>query len=268
MDRPGDDADPSEIARWMEQDFAESIAEGFKETLDDKNTAEAKKLLISAVQEVKKKENIEKKLDELKQKGQKWWKRDDIIWFEIVLSLATLRGSYGSQIVVDDDGEIDEHRYGSVSFRTLQQVDPDHRTTYLESRLYGNVAMHPTKAEALVTNFEMIEEQYGNPRSAKEAFKRADGPEAKIEFLKNFHWIGDKYARNIPMDLYHEDFRQFIAIDTRIDGILEEIGYRPEGRDYDAKEQFLQSVAAELDMEPWELDRTLYHFKAEILAQL
>jgi len=211
---------------------------------------------------------VTKKLQELKQKGRRWWKRDDIIWFEIVLSLSTLRGSYGSQIVVDDEGRIDEHRYGSVAFRTLEQVDPDHRYSYLESRLYGNVAMHPTKAEAMVSNFQRVKESYGGPQGVKKAFKQKDGVQAKMEFLKQFDWIGEKYARNIPMDLYLEDFREFIAIDTRIEGILRECGYPFENRGYDNHEQFLQAIAAELGLEPWELDRTLYNFEDEILAAM
>ncbi|WP_121823231.1 hypothetical protein [Halostella salina] len=124
--------------------------------------------------------------------------------------------------------------------------------------------MHPTKAEAMVSNFELIKESYGDPKGVKEAFKQRDGVEAKMEFLKQFDWIGDKYARNIPMDLYLEDFREFIAIDSRIEGILRESGYPFEKRDYDNHEQFLQAIAAELGLEPWELDRTLYNFDDEI----
>ncbi|WP_205596866.1 hypothetical protein [Halostella salina] len=60
--------------------------------------------LTNAVDEVLTEYPVKDKLQELKEKGRRWWKRDDIIWFEIVLSLSTLRGSYGSQIVVDDDG--------------------------------------------------------------------------------------------------------------------------------------------------------------------
>jgi hypothetical protein len=224
--------------------------------------------LTDAIDEVLTEHPVEEKLQALKEKGERWWDRDDIIWFEIVLSLSTLRGSYGSQIVVDDDGQIDEHRYGSVAFRTLDQVDPDYRDSYLESRLYGNVAMHPTKAEAIVNNFERIKDSYGDPRGAKEAFKQKNGVQAKMEFLKQFDWIGEKYARNIPMDLYLEEFREFIAIDSRIEGILQESGYPFEDRDYDDHEQFLQAIAAELSLEPWELDRTLYNFEDEIHSAL
>jgi hypothetical protein len=217
--------------------------------------------LVEAVQTVLTEEPVDETLRELKQKGQRRWERDDVIWFEIILSHATLRGSYGSQIATDDDGTVDEQKYGTVAFQTLQQIDPDHRNEYLEARLYGNVAMHPTKAEAIERNFELIRDEYGTPLDAKEAFERRETTEEKMAFLKQFHWIGEKYARNIPMDLYLEPFRDRIAVDSRIKGILEAIDYPLEDREYEDHETFLQSTAADLGLEPWELDRTLYNFE-------
>jgi hypothetical protein len=223
--------------------------------------------LVEALQKVLSEHPVEETLSELKEKGQRRWERSDVIWFEIVLSLSTLRGSYGSQLVMTN-GQIDEHRYGSVAFRTLEQVDPDHRNKYLEARLYGNVPMHPTKAEALERNFELIKENYDDPEGAKEEFEQKSGVEEKINFLKQFELIGDKYARNIPMDLYLEESRDFIAIDSRIKNLLKDLGYPLDKRQYEANEQFLRTVAGELGIEPWELDRTLYNFRDEIEAIL
>ncbi|QGN07930.1 hypothetical protein Hrd1104_11925 [Halorhabdus sp. CBA1104] len=235
---------------------------------DQERVEVARKTLTDAVAAVRAEHPVEETLQELRDQGQRWWERDDVIWFEIVLSLSTLRGSYGSQIVVDDDGEIDEHLYGSVAFDTLAQIDEDHRNQYLEARLYGNVAMHPTKAEALESNFELIENEYGDPKRAKEAFIEADGIEEKLEFLKQFSWIGQKYARNIPMDLYLEEFRDFIAIDTRIEGLLEKAEYPLESRTYDEHEAFLQEVAQDLGVNSWALDRILYNYNEEIDSAL
>lgn len=125
---------------WVHDD------EGNRYHRDKWRVYRAKWILSEAVRAVLTEQPVEETLQELREKGKQWWERDDIIWFEIVLSLSTLQGSYGSQIVVNDDGQIDEHRYGSVAFGTLEQVDPDHRNTYLESRLYGNVAMHPDES--------------------------------------------------------------------------------------------------------------------------
>jgi hypothetical protein len=35
MDRPDDDADASEIAQWIEEDFGEALAEGVKAALEE-----------------------------------------------------------------------------------------------------------------------------------------------------------------------------------------------------------------------------------------
>jgi hypothetical protein len=41
MDRPDDDADASEIAQWMEEDFGEALAEGVKEALEESSEDDA-----------------------------------------------------------------------------------------------------------------------------------------------------------------------------------------------------------------------------------
>lgn len=35
MERPDEDADPDEIAAWMEADFGEALAEGIKDAVRD-----------------------------------------------------------------------------------------------------------------------------------------------------------------------------------------------------------------------------------------
>lgn len=40
VDRPDDDASAAEIARWMEEDFWESVAEGVEEAAEDNDSEE------------------------------------------------------------------------------------------------------------------------------------------------------------------------------------------------------------------------------------
>jgi len=35
VDRPGEDASPEEIARWMEEDFGEALAEGIGNAVEE-----------------------------------------------------------------------------------------------------------------------------------------------------------------------------------------------------------------------------------------
>ena len=54
------------------------------------------------------------------------------------------------------------------------------------------------------------------PGAAKEQLLAQQGRDAKIAFLRSSPGIGNKHARNIMMDVYHEDFRDSIAVDARI----------------------------------------------------
>lgn len=40
VDRPDEDASAAEIARWMEEDFGEALAEGVEEAVEEKQTDE------------------------------------------------------------------------------------------------------------------------------------------------------------------------------------------------------------------------------------
>jgi len=40
VDRPDEDASPAEIARWMEEDFWESVAEGIEQAVEHDDSDE------------------------------------------------------------------------------------------------------------------------------------------------------------------------------------------------------------------------------------
>ncbi len=58
---------------------------------------------------------------------------------------------------------------------------------------------------------------------------------------------------------YDRDFRDAIAVDERIKGVTEELGFTFRG--YAEHEGFYCQVAAESNLEPWEVDRLLYWFR-------
>jgi thermostable 8-oxoguanine DNA glycosylase len=253
----------------MEEDFGRALAEGAEQALSESTMTEAKKSLVAAVESVQRNEDVETKLFNLKQQGQERWERDDVIWFEIVLSLATLGKSEGSQLIFDEQDNLVNERYERVSFESIAQMDQETRASELrEILLSADVRFHNKKSEALVKNFEFIKQEYGDPKGAKSAFEDQEGVDEKIAFLKQFSQIGPKYARNIGMDLYLPDFRYFIAVDSRIENIMGDAGFPYEDKSYEEQEAFLRSVAEELGCEPWELDRILYHFETEVRAQL
>jgi hypothetical protein len=65
-------------------------------------------------------------------------------------------------------------------------------------------------------------------------------------------------------DVYHEDFRNSIAIDARIKAVSETLGLS--FSTYVEHEDFYLSVAKAAGLNGWELDRLIFNFKAEFLA--
>ncbi|APE95692.1 hypothetical protein [Halodesulfurarchaeum formicicum] len=225
--------------------------------------------LTKAIQNVRDKEDVQKTLSDLKETGQHRWKRDDAMWFELVLSLATQGSSRGAQLVIDENDNIVQERYEQVSFETIDQMSPENRHEKIKPVLLdANVSYHNKKTEALIENFGLVKQDHGDPKGLKEEYRQKDSANEKIKFLKKFKLIGPKYARNIGMDLYHPDFRNYIAIDSRIKNIFEMIGFDYEGYSYEEQEEFLKSIADDLEIEPWELDRILYNYENEIKAEL
>jgi hypothetical protein len=83
-----------------------------------------------------------------------------------------------------------------------------------------------------------------------------------------FDGLGDKYARNIMMDVYDARFRNDrFAIDSRIAGLLPHLGYTG-GKGYEEQENFLAGLARAARMEGWELDRLLYNEAGMIVGGL
>jgi endonuclease III len=111
------------------------------------------------------------------------------------------------------------------------------------------------KAGWLVENFDRVT-QLGGPELAKAELMKCKGCDEKIQFWRDFRGIGEKYARNIMMDVYHPDFRNTIAVDARIKRISRKLGLT--FPNYKEEEWFYLAAAKRAGIEGWELDRMLY----------
>lgn len=224
----------------------------------DKDTAQ--QVLTDAVQTVLEETDADERVAELKQTAQQRRERPDMLWFELILSMSTWQGSGGSDLATE------EKYYSQVTYNNLLQMDEDERIQHLEEVLLNaGVNMHEKKSRYISTHVNQIESLSGL-ESAQQGFEDRDGKEAKMDFLREFKGIGDKYARNIGMDMFHPDFQDTIALDTRIRGISDELSV--EFDSYEEHEQFHISVAERLDMTAWELDRILYRYTDEITAEI
>ena len=68
------------------------------------------------------------------------------------------------------------------------------------------------------------------------------------------------------MDVYHSEFHDRIALDSRIAKISVLIGI--EDKSYEEREQAYLRIAAQAGLNGWELDRILYNYTDEVIAGL
>jgi hypothetical protein len=202
--------------------------------------------------------DMEETLRSRKEEGLEQKDRPDFVWHSLLQSFATMGNARGWDGLIGN-----EENYNRITFEALSGLDRVERLARLDKVLRASkVRMPAKKAVWLDLNYEMIVEM-GGPEEARRQALAQDGRERKVAFLQRFHGIGDKYARNIWMDVYHPDFRDAIAVDERIKRITEALGCS--FKNYAAHERFYQEIAREAGLEGWEVDRLLYNHQGEFL---
>ena len=104
----------------------------------------------------------------------------------------------------------------------------------------------------------------GGVAAALNRMRSLQGRMAKLAFFRQFVGIGDKYGRNIWMDLCDPDFRDSIAIDVRLQKMYPLLGVPT--KNYELAEAAMLDIASEAGLTGWELDRLLFHFPDHFLA--
>ncbi|AHY45711.1 Hypothetical Protein RradSPS_0428 [Rubrobacter radiotolerans] len=197
------------------------------------------------------------KLDKLKANAPDL-ERPDFVWHYLLRSFSTMGGIKGFAGLIDNPDN-----YKEVTYERLAEISDEERLAHADGvcrrakvNYPGNKGRYITKSFAQVCSL-------GGPEVAREKLLNCKGREAKVRFLMQFHGIGPKYARNIMMDVYHEDFHNSIAIDSRIQSISNAWGLS--FGSYEEHEDFYLSVAKGADLNGWELDRLMFNFKDEFL---
>ena len=204
--------------------------------------------------------NMRTALEERK-KGSNEIERPDFIWHFMLQSLSTQGNSRGSAGIIKD-----QQNYSRITFDALSKLDAEERISVLREVMWlAKVRMPDKKAEWAATNFDIVV-RMGGVEKAKHLALEQKGKDAKIKFIKQFAGIGDKYARNFWMDVYHPEFRDCVAIDDRIKKITKAMGYSFDS--YKEHEGFYLEIASQAGLEGWELDRLLYNNRDYFLAGL
>lgn len=198
------------------------------------------------------------RLDELKA-GYKKLKNHDFLWHHLLQSFATMGSSARAAGLLKN-----EENYNKVTFETLEAIPRKMREKQVRDTCHAaKIRMPNVKANFILGCFDMVK-KLGGPLAARKALLSLPGREAKISFLMSFPGIGKKYSRNIMMDVYHEDFRDSIAVDARITKISKAYGLPFSS--YEEQEEFYLSVAKAAKLEGWEVDRILYNFSDELVS--
>ncbi len=199
------------------------------------------------------------RLDDLKA-WERHLKRPDFLWHFLLQSFGTMGRAAGWA------GLSKPENYNRITYEALAALPDNQRLSVAESACRdGKVRMPGIKADYIVRCFNRVK-QLGGPEAAKKQLLQLPEREAKIRFLKTFHGIGDKYARNILMDVYHPDFRDSIAIDARIKDISKLLGIA--FPNYHLHEQFYLDAAHDAGLNGWELDRLMFNYLHEFRSRL
>lgn len=187
--------------------------------------------------------------------------RPDFIWHYLLQSFSTMGNSRGHAGLI-----LNKSNYNQVTYDVIKQLNESKRIEHFDLILRkAGVRMPSQKAKWLNDNYKIIERMGGLENCNKLIFSQK-GSEQKMQFLMKFSGIGEKYSRNIFMDIYEPDFHNRIAIDDRIKQITNELGYT--FNDYVEHEKFYLSIAQESNLNGWELDRLLYNYKDYFLDKI
>jgi hypothetical protein len=186
---------------------------------------------------------------------------EDAVWAILLQAAATLGGSRGWDGLIGTKAN-----HSRVTWDAVTSVARDQRVAHFERVLRDAKVRFPAqKAAQLAANFERIEGM-GGVVAARATLLEAPGRDGKMAFLKQFKGIGDKYARNALMDCYHPDFRDSIALDSRVRSITTALGLR--FPNYEAEERFYLDVALRAGLNGWEVDRLIYNHRDAVIAGL
>lgn len=222
------------------------------------DTAKRTKLIESILNRPQSQTN---KISELVKTAKQNRQLDDWLWFSLLSAMSTMGNSRGYDGLI-----LDLHNYELVKYTNLQKNKSPYDTIN-EALKLAKVRRYAQKSRWLKDNFYFIE-SCGGLNNVQNFVNSIKGKSNILQFMKVFRGIGEKYGRNIFMDLYHPEFINSIAIDDRIMDISDELEIDYGTMSYEMHEQIYVEVAFECRIDSWELDRLLYQFKPYYLERI
>lgn len=181
--------------------------------------------------------------------------KDDWLWHLLLSSMSTMGNSRGYAGLIEN-----MDNYALVSYNNLLPLDQATRLNNIQLGLSNaNVRRYKLKTKWLLKNYEFIQD-CGGVETIQNFILQSVGRDCKIQLLKLFEGIGDKYARNIFMDMCHEDFINSVAIDERLIDISDSLEIARNQISYLEHENLFIEIANDAGLNPWQMDRLLYNY--------
>lgn len=197
-------------------------------------------------------------LERWKREGAAAFDNAEWLWQALLQSYATKGGSAGWDRLLGD-----RSRAERLGYDRLAALSPEYRAREITEVVATSGVRWPNrKAKETADAFECLV-SWGGPSDARDHLFALSSLQERLNFLRQFHGIGDKYSRNILMDVFHPDARDVIAIDQRIERVCSAHGLN--FPDYESQERFLLAVAHAAGLCGWELDRLMYNFTAAFM---
>jgi len=124
--------------------------------------------------------------------------------------------------------------------------------------------MRNRKAQELSENYVKVH-KLGGAEAATTVMLRLAGKKEKKAWIRMFDGVGEKYSNDIWMDIYDSDFRNAIALDTRVKNFAAALGFNVNSRELESD---LLEFAKSCSLTGWEFDRLVYHFGGLLLRTL
>jgi hypothetical protein len=221
---------------------------------------DSRKKLVSALKSPP--QYMEGRLTRLKAEGIERLERPDLLWYQLVSSAATQGNAKGWERLSSNPEWLQ-----SIAFSALLPLNFSKRRDAIRRTFKdANVRMQSPKDKWLANSIEKIKEEWGGLKQANANMLSLRGKADKLKFISAFDGIGPKYQRNIWMDLYDPDFRDSIAIDSRLAKIASALGC---GKLTQSNgETLFRNIAKDAGREPWDVDRLLFNFNEYFLLTI
>jgi hypothetical protein len=178
----------------------------------------------------------------------------DWVWNIYVMSMCTFGGS--------ENYRNKRNKYGTkIQWHSILNMSQENRTALFFD--LPNPRRRHIITPALESTFQRIREA-GGPSCVAENYVALHSAKDKMKFWLSFKGIGKKYCRNIPMDIGDESFLDHIALDSRLNGLIDKVEGAPPSTNYEARERFVIELGQQAEIpNAWFLDRLLYGFHNE-----